>query len=147
MDNIQRLICIHCYQVNELTLTNLTADSSKIPNCIECNEAFNGQPLRLNDNNFAEVITHTNLPIVVDFWSIGCGPCKAMMPDYADASVALFPNVILAKVNIETSPQMTEKYDVRGLPTFILFKNGQSTIRKVGAMTADQIVTWVKSVI
>ena len=93
------------------------------------------------------VIENSDLPIIVDFWSIACGPCKAMLPAYAKASDILFPRIILAKVNIETSPQTTEKYDVRGLPTFIGFKKGQSFTRKTGAMTTVQIIDWAESLL
>jgi len=146
--NIFLLPCSHCTTLNPLELDQLTFKNNEKPVCKECLKTLSiGQPLILNDNNFSEVISNTNLPIIVDFWSIGCGPCKAMLPAYTEASEVLFPKVILAKVNIETSPETTEKYDVRGLPTLILFKNGQSSTRKVGAMTSEQIVNWTNSVI
>jgi len=141
-------ICSHCHSEHRFASSELESNHSKLPLCKQCEQPFyNGEPLTLNDQNFAEVIAKTELPIIVDFWSIGCGPCKAMLPAYKEASQALFPEVILAKVNIETSPQITEKYDVRGLPTFIVFKEVQSADRKVGAMPAEQIIKWIKSVI
>ena len=151
MTNSKHYICAHCTAINTLDLTELIKSKNKlaaIPTCNQCQQViFSGQPLTLNDDNFTKVIEATDLPLIVDFWSISCGPCKAMLPAYAKASELLFPRAIVAKLNIETSPQTTEKYDVRGLPTFIVFKDGQSTTRKIGAMTTKQIVEWVESVI
>lgn len=142
MEKAKKFVCPHCTSVNHIEETTLNITVK----CTQCNEAiYNGEPLTLNDQNFAPVIAKTDLPIIVDFWSIACAPCKAMNPAYAEASEALFPKVILAKLNIELSPQTTEKYDIRGLPTLVVFKNGQSVTRKVGAMTLQQIVEWVSS--
>lgn len=142
MSNSKQCVCPSCNAINKIPASRL-ADN---PKCGKCKKPiFTGEPLYLTDENFAKVIAKSDLPVVVDFWAQWCGPCKMMEPEFAKAASQLSPNVVFGKVNTELAKMTASKFDIRGIPSLIIFKNGQSTVRQAGAMNAQQIVDWVTS--
>ncbi|MCL4112410.1 UNVERIFIED_CONTAM: hypothetical protein GTU68_007248 [Idotea baltica] len=142
MKDAIRCVCPSCNAVNRIPKSRL-ADK---PTCGKCKKPIlSGEPIELRDNNFGKVIANNDLPIVVDFWAQWCGPCKMMGPAFAEASKQLSPNVIFAKVNTELAKETASKFEIRSIPSLIIFKNGQSTIRQAGAMNTAQIIDWVKA--
>lgn len=142
MNDTKQCICPSCGAVNRIPDSRLSDN----PKCGKCKEPiFTGKPLDLRDNNFAKVIAKSDLPVVVDFWAQWCGPCKMMGPDFATAAAKMSPNVIFAKVNTELAQQTASKFDIRSIPSILIFKNGQSVARQAGAMNTQQITDWVKA--
>lgn len=140
MSTQSHIVCPHCYATNRISSTRL-ADQ---PRCGRCKQPlFTGQPIELNDQNFAQFIAKSDLPIVVDFWADWCAPCKMMAPAFAQASAQLAPQVIFAKLNTEVAQQSAAQFAIRSIPTLILFKNGQEAARQAGALNLQQIVQWV----
>ena len=86
-------------------------------------------------------------PVVVDFWATWCGPCKQIAPSLDEISEELDGKMSLAKVNIDENPETPSKYGVRGIPTLMLFKDGEVTSTKVGALPKSKLKEWVESVI
>ena len=81
--------------------------------------------------------------MLVDFWAEWCGPCKQIAPALEQISEELAGEVTVAKVNIEESPTVPTRYGVRGIPTLMLFKDGQMASMKVGAMPKQKILEWL----
>jgi thioredoxin 1 len=97
----------------------------------------------VTDESFEADVLKSASPVLVDFWAEWCGPCKQIAPALDQISEELSGRVTIAKVNIEDSPSTPGRYGVRGIPTMMLFKDGQMTSMKVGAMPKAKILEWL----
>lgn len=94
---------------------------------------------QVTDAQFEESVLKSNTPVLVDFWAEWCGPCKALAPKLEELSDELGEKVRVMKLNIEENPQSPAQYQVRGIPTLILFKDGQQVDAIVGNQSKDAI--------
>jgi thioredoxin 1 len=101
----------------------------------------------VSDDTFERDVLQSSQPVLVDFWAEWCGPCKAIAPALEDIAKDLDGSLTVAKVNIDENPATPSKYGVRGIPTLIIFKDGQVAATKVGAIPANKLAEWVNSVI
>ena len=97
----------------------------------------------VTDESFEADVLKSASPVLVDFWAVWCGTCKQIAPALDQISEELSGRVTIAKVNIEDSPSTPGRYGVRGIPTMMLFKDGQMTSMKVGAMPKAKILEWL----
>ena len=98
----------------------------------------------ITDKNFETEVLKSDKPILVDFWAEWCGPCKQVAPILDEISNEMNNQVIIAKHNIDQEPNMPTKYGVRGIPTMLIFKDGELKATKVGTTTKSNIVSWIK---
>ena len=98
--------------------------------------------VKVTDESFEADVLKAGKPVLVDFWAEWCGPCKQIAPALEQLSDEL-KGVTIAKLNIEESPTTPSRYGVRGIPTMMLFKDGQMTSMKVGAMPKQKILEWL----
>jgi thioredoxin 1 len=99
---------------------------------------------KITDESFETDVVNASIPTVVDFWAEWCGPCKQIGPILEEISDEMKDQVVIAKHNIDEEPNAPTKYGVRGIPTMLLFKDGQLKATKVGATTKSNIVSWIK---
>lgn len=92
------------------------------------------QPLELNEANFAEVVRTARVPLLVDFWSPGCGPCRAMEPSLVGIARSRSGRALIGKINTLSNQRIAEQFQVQAVPTLILFRGGQVAERQVGAL-------------
>lgn len=102
---------------------------------------------QISDSDFDENVLKASGPVLVDFWAEWCGPCKQLSPILDEIATEMGEKVTVAKVNIDQNPDSPTKYGVRGIPTLILFKDGQPVATKVGSMPKSQLVEWLESTI
>jgi thioredoxin 1 len=99
--------------------------------------------VKVTDESFEQDVLKASKPVLVDFWAEWCGPCKQIAPALEQIADELGGQVTIAKVNIEDSPTTPSRYGVRGIPTLMLFKDGQMASMKVGAMPKAKILEWL----
>jgi len=101
----------------------------------------------VNDAAFEAEVLNADKPVLVDFWAEWCGPCKVLSPVVDELAAELAGTVKVVKVNIDEAPQAPTKYGVRGIPTLMIFKNGQLVDTRVGGMPKSQLAEWIKGAI
>ena len=99
----------------------------------------------ITDNNFDEEIKNSELPILVDFWAEWCGPCKQIGPILEEIAELKKDNLKILKLNVDENPQIPQKLGIRGIPTLMLFKNGNLVDTKVGSLPKNMLESWLDS--
>ncbi len=91
--------------------------------------------ITITDSNFEEVVLKSDNPVLVDLWAEWCGPCRMMSPVVEELANEYKDRVVIGKLNVDDNPEVPTSYNVRGIPTFLLFKNGELKEKIVGAQT------------
>ena len=99
--------------------------------------------VKVTDDSFEQDVLKADHPVLVDFWAEWCGPCKQIAPALDQISEELSGQVTVAKLDIDQNQMTPSRYGVRGVPTMMLFKGGQMTAMKVGAMPKSKILEWL----
>ena len=102
---------------------------------------------KVDDGSFESDVLKAEGPVLVDFWAEWCGPCKMIAPTLEELAKDMAGKVIVAKLNIDENPETARRYGVRGIPTMMMFKNGQVAATKIGALPKNALYQWVESVI
>ena len=103
--------------------------------------------IHVTDTSFDKDVLGADQPVVVDFWAEWCGPCKQIGPALEEIAAEMGDRVRIAKVNIDDNPNAPSKYGIRGIPTLLLFKEGEIVDRKVGAAPKRELESWISSAI
>ncbi|WWO98762.1 MAG: thioredoxin TrxA [Candidatus Dasytiphilus stammeri] len=93
----------------------------------------------LSDDSFEEYILKIDVVTLVDFWAEWCGPCKVLAPILDEIADEYFGRLNVAKLNVDNNPNTAQKYGIRGIPTLLVFKNGEVLASKVGSLSKGQI--------
>ncbi len=103
--------------------------------------------VHVSDDSFEADVLKAENTVLVDFWAEWCGPCKVIAPALEEIANEMNGRLTVAKMNIDDNPLTPQKYGVRGIPTLMLFKNGEVAATKVGAVAKNQLQEWVESVL
>lgn len=101
--------------------------------------------LHVTDANFEDEVLKSDKPVLVDYWAEWCGPCKMIAPILDELSGDYGDKIKITKLNIDENPDTPPKYGIRGIPTLMLFKNGNVEATKVGALSKSQLTAFIDS--
>lgn len=134
--------CAECNAVNRLPDERLTDG----PKCGKCGAGLlSGVPIELSARNFVSLTSKSDLPVVVDFWAPWCGPCKMMAPAFEQAATKFATTAVLAKLDTEAEPGIGAQYNIRSIPTLVVFKQGREAARQSGAMDFGSLQRFIEN--
>ncbi len=137
------LRCQFCLTLNRVDM-NRAADR---PKCGECGKPILlDRPLKVSDEDLPQLIRDAEMPVLVDFYADWCGPCKIMAPLLDDIAHARIGELLVAKLNTDQSPSSSQQYGIRGIPTLILFRDGEEAARRTGAIPREEIEALINEV-
>ena len=103
--------------------------------------------IHLSDDTFQKEVIDSSIPVLVDYWAEWCGPCKMIAPILDDLVSEYDGKLKIAKLNIDENPQTPSKFGIRGIPTLMIFKDGNPEATKVGALSKSQLTAFIDSTI
>ena len=103
--------------------------------------------VEVNDSNFEEVVLKSDKLVIIDFWAEWCGPCRMVAPIIEEISEEYDGKVLVAKVDVDTNPDISSKLGIRNIPTVMFFKNGEMVDKQVGAVPKSNFVSKLESLL
>lgn len=136
------LACPFCTTLNRVDLARI-ADRPRCGNCKR--PILLDRPIAVNDETFDRVVAGTDVPVVVDCYADWCGPCKIMAPVLDDFARERQGDVLVTKLDTDRNQATARRFDIRAIPTLLVFRNGREVARQAGAMPRQQLEALVAS--
>lgn len=140
MDESRHIVCPNCGGTNRVP-AGKDAREAKCGRCGQ--ELFSGHPAAADAAQFDKQINRSDVPVVVDFWADWCGPCHAMAPTYDQVAKELEPRLRFLKLDTEAEPAIASRYNIRGIPTLMVFKGGKVLAQRAGVQDRNSLRSWL----
>jgi thioredoxin 1 len=104
------------------------------------------KPIEITDTNFEQEVLNSDMPVLIDFWAVWCGPCRVIAPVVEEIAGEYEGKLKVGKLDVDNNPQTAVKYGIRSIPTLLIFNNGEVSDQLIGALPKAQIVDRVERV-